>query len=61
MKNFTPMFVWLGMGLLWALIGLPALFVLWPMFGPFGMLFCFVCAYACIFRGMFVGNRILNG
>lgn len=51
------MFAWLGSGLMLALLGMPALFILWPYVGPWGMLVSFALAFTCIFRGMFVGHR----
>lgn len=53
-----PILIYMGTGVVFALLALPALFIAWPMVGPAGMLLCFVVAFGCIFRAIWlIGSR----
>lgn len=56
--DYTPMFGWFAAALVFLAMAVPALFILFPYVGPFGMLACFGLAFGCIFKGFFVGNEI---
>lgn len=57
--DFAPAFAWMGAGLMISFLSVPALFLLYPFVGPIGMLVCLAIGMVCVFRGFFIGLRLI--